>query len=234
MPRLLVGLPQLVGKLATYADRYDCVEIKPVDTALPKASKLAQWREQVPPSFAFSVILPKAVAAFEPGSLDALESALEAARVLQASTLVLVSPPSIRPTKKNRERIGELASRLPRDAHTLAWQASGMWEIEDVMATAALHQLNPIVDASMSPLPPGPMVYTRIRALGHAAQLGADRIDQIAHQLAGRREATVIVEGDQARKLRTELRAALDRMTGQTTVPHVFMPRELRGTGEEQ
>lgn len=231
MSRLLVGLPHLKGKLATYAERFDIVEVRPVDNPLPKTSKLAGWREQVPPSFAFSVVLPSAVAKLGDGDEAALTQALEAARVLQATAIVLATPALVRPTKKNRERIRELADKLPRDAHTLVWHAQGMWETEDVMATASAAGLLPVFDAAQEPLPPGPIVYTRIRAMGHAAQLGADRIDLVAHQLAGRREATVIIDGEQAGKVRAELRSALERVDSRRPVPMVFKP-EL--TGEEE
>lgn len=232
MSRLYVGLPRLVGKLATYAERFDIVEVRPIDTPLPKISKLAGWREQVPASFAFSVVLPSAVAKLGDGEDGALAEAIEAARVLQASAIVLATPAVVRPTKKNRERIIELGDKLPRDAHTLAWQPQGMWEVEDIMATASAAGLIPVFDAAQEPLAPGPVVYTRIRSLGHATQLGADRIDRIAHQLAGRREASVIVEGDQARKVRAELRAALERVDSRRPVPMVFKPRELFGEEE--
>ena len=69
MSRVLIGLPRVVGKLEKYASKYDMVEVTPVDTPLPK--KLAQWRERVSPAFAFSVVLPKAVAALEPGAATA-------------------------------------------------------------------------------------------------------------------------------------------------------------------
>lgn len=233
MARLLVGTPRLVGKLETYATRFDAVEIQPVDTPLPKASKLAKWREKVPSSFAFSVMLPKAVASLA-GDEAALEEAIEAARVLQATTLVLATPASVRPTKKNRDRLGELARALPSDAHTLAWAAAGIWEVEDVMATASATGWLPIFDAAQAALPPGPIVYTRIRSLGHASRLGADRIDHIAYQLAGRREATVIVEGDQARKLRSQLQSAVERIDGGAPAPTVFRPQRLSADDEEQ
>ncbi len=236
MSRLLVGLPQLRGKLATYAERYDVVEVRPVDTPLPKASKLAKWRTEVPPGFAFSVVLPSVVASLAGGAGHeaALAEALEAARNLQANALLLATPASVRPTQKNRDRILALADALPRDAHPVAWHAGGMWEVEDVMSTASRAGLHPVFDASQDPLPPGPFVYTRIRALGHATRLGADRIELVAHQVAGRREAIVIVEGDQGREVRTALRSALERLDDQRPVAMVFKPRALDGGDEEQ
>ena len=67
MARLLVGLPALQGDLEKYSSRFDLVELRPVDAALPKASTLRRWRKTVPPSFVFSVVLPKAVGELSPG-----------------------------------------------------------------------------------------------------------------------------------------------------------------------
>src|SRR5262245_36423559 len=127
--RLLVGMPALKGKLERYAERYDMVELRPVDTALPRAAKLEAWRTKVPPAFAFSIVLPQAVASMEGGadSDTALSESLETARLLQARCIVLATPPGVRPTRKNRERIAALADRLPRGGHLLAWHAMGMW-----------------------------------------------------------------------------------------------------------
>ncbi len=233
MARLLVGMPTLQGKLETYASRYDVLEVRPVDTPLPKLSKLAKWRERVSPSFAFSVVLPRSVASLS-GSDDTLEQAVELARVLQATTIVLATPASVRPTKANRARIRELAAKLPSQAHQLAWSAAGIWEVDDVMSTADDAGWLPIFDAAQEPLPPGPAVYTRIRALGTSSRLGPDRIELIAHQLAGRRDATVIVEGDQARKVRAELRSAIERLAVGRPAARVFRPEHLAADDEEQ
>ena len=58
MARCFVGLPQLRGKLKRYAERFDMLELRLDDSAMPDPAKLERWRSQVPPSFAFSVVLP--------------------------------------------------------------------------------------------------------------------------------------------------------------------------------
>ena len=82
--RLLIGLPQVRGKLANYAKRYGLVEV-----AAEAAGKARSWRKQVPPSFAFSLVLPNAVAEGAPDAERALTRAMEAARHLQASVVLL-------------------------------------------------------------------------------------------------------------------------------------------------
>ena len=58
MARLLVGLPALRGDIQKYKQRFDLVELRPVDTSLPRVTTLRKWRKSVPPGFVFSVVLP--------------------------------------------------------------------------------------------------------------------------------------------------------------------------------
>ncbi|MBW2455425.1 MAG: DUF72 domain-containing protein [Deltaproteobacteria bacterium] len=226
MARLLVGQPGFTGKLENYAERFDMVELRPVDTPLPGPKKLAAWRRKVPPAFAFSVVLPRAVADLTPGAaLDqALEQAVESARVLQASCIVLATPATVRPTARNRDRIATLAERLPRNGHLLAWHAGGMWEAEDVLATASRGGWLPIFDAAQEPLAPGPIVYTRIHAVGNASRLGADRLALVAERLAGRRDAYVVVDAHVAAKVKKGLAAIMAGEGRRRAVPALFRP----------
>jgi uncharacterized protein YecE (DUF72 family) len=227
MARVMVGLPTLQGKLTKYAERFDMVELRPVDTPLPKGDKLAGWRAKVAPGFAFSVVLPHAVASLTPGAGldDALAETLEAARLLQANCLVLATPASVRPTKQNREWLLRLAERLPPDAHQRAWQAAGIWDPEEMMELAFEANLIPVFDAAQEPLAPGPVVYTRIRALGHGMHLGAERILRIAEQLGDRREAYVVADRELGGKLRAGLRQALAQNPSRGKLPALFRPR---------
>jgi len=229
MARLLVGLPALRGKLERYAKRYDLVEVRPVDTPLPSGTKLGRWRERVPPAFAFSVVLPRVVCELAPGAeLDrALRRSLEAARYLQASCLLLATPPSVRPTKRNRGRLAALRERLPADGHVVAWQATGVWEQEEAMEVAATTGWLPVFDAAEEPLAPGPVVYTRISALGRAGRLGADRAAHVARRLAGRRDAYVVVDQAVAGRLRTALRAEASQAPAGRPIPPLFRPAPL-------
>jgi uncharacterized protein YecE (DUF72 family) len=236
MAHWYVGTTGLQGKLERYAQRYDLLEVRPVDSPLPRAAKLESWRSKVPPAFAFSVVLPDAVARLEPGPAhdEALGEALEAARQLQARSVVLSTPPSVRPTRANRQRIAALTERLPRGGHLLAWQARGMWEAEDVLETAYQAGWLPVFDAAQEALPPGPVAYTRIRAIGQASRLGADRIARVAEQLAGRREAFVVVDAHAARAVKAGLEAAIPTLEDRRPVPTLFRPDALEIDDEEQ
>lgn len=237
MARLLFGLSSLRGKLANYAKRFDLVELTPGDPALPKASKLARWRDEVPPSFAFSVVLPDAVASFDrTGAFgEALSRASDMIKALQAAAVVLVTPPSVRPTKQNRDRIARLREKLPESGCVVGWEARGLWEQEHFIQTA--HDLGylPIFDAAQDALPPGPIAYTRLRALGMSAQLGQDRIGRIAEQLAGRREAYCVVDPEIAGRLRAGLEHAIAEIGQRRQVPMIFRPSaDLEADDEEQ
>ncbi len=242
MSRLLIGQPSVAGKLATYAAMFGMVEVRPVDTPVPGAKGLRKWRQQVPPAFAFSVVLPRCVAALETGDEvdDALARSLAAARALEASCLLLATPASVRPTQQNRRRIAALVERLPQNGQLLAWHAAGIWDAEETMQTAADTGLLPVFDAAVEPLPPGPVVYTRIQAFGKSARLSSERIERIADQLAMRREAFVVVDRGAAKTLRRRLVEAVEqrRAAAGTSVPLIFLPRGrdnvLEADDEEQ
>jgi uncharacterized protein YecE (DUF72 family) len=212
MARVLVGLPALVGDVQKYAKRFDVVELRPVDTSTPRLATLRQQRKAVPPAFVFSVVLPRVVGALAVGpALDeALEAALGVAVAVEARVIVLQTPATVRPTAANRKRIAALFERLPQEGVVRAWEPTGVWEHDDVVQTAKAAGALAVFDAATEELPPGPVVYTRVRALGKAAALGATAIDRIASRLHGRREAFVIVDGGaDAGRVKTGLGVAM-------------------------
>ncbi|MFP6686620.1 MAG: DUF72 domain-containing protein [Polyangiaceae bacterium] len=238
MTRHLVGLAQMRGKLSNYAERFDMVELCPVDQPLPGPKKLRNWRQQVPPAFVFSVVLPSVVASLQKGpeADKALRASLEAARALEARCIVLITPPSVRPTKANRKRIVELAARLPQEGHVLAWEARGIWEPLEATETAYEAGLLPIFDATQFDLPRGPIAYTRIKTLGFNNKLSAGHIDVIAAQIEGRQEAYIVVQGAGGGKLRSVLKTSLERARQDgSAIPTLFRPdASLLADDEEQ
>src|SRR5262249_61882055 len=96
MARPHVGLATLEGDLERYAEKYDLLELRPGDAAVPKASTLRAWRRKVPPSFVFSVVFPKPVSELKPSAAleAALEQSLAVAREVEARCLVIATPPS--------------------------------------------------------------------------------------------------------------------------------------------
>lgn len=240
MARLLVGLPALRGDIQKYKNRFDMVELRPVDTSLPRRATLKKWRASVPPSFVFSIVLPRVVGELEAGKpLDeALEQALEAARTLESRCIVLTTPASIRPTAANRKRLAAVIERLPLEGVVRCWEPLGMWEREDILETARSLGVVPVLDAASEAPGRGPVVYTRLRALGKSAALGAATVERIADRLHGRREAYVVVEGvTGASRLKTALVGALASRRTPGSAPMVIrpaMPGQLIAEDEEQ
>jgi uncharacterized protein YecE (DUF72 family) len=212
MAHLYVGLPALQGDLAKYASRFDLVEIRPVDAAVPKPGTLRKWRRTVPPSFVFSVVLPRVVGQLAPGpELDAaLTTSLEIAAALEARCVVLPTPPEVRPTATNKKRLAAVFERIPREGTVRCWEPSGIWERDEVLATAKSLGVLPVFDVARDPAGPGPIAYTRLRALGKSTALGAATIGRIADRLRKRREVFVVVEGSgEAQRIKASLAAEL-------------------------
>jgi uncharacterized protein YecE (DUF72 family) len=216
MARPHVGLPLLEGSLERYAEKYDLVELRPVDASLPKSATLRAWRRKVPPSFVFSVVFPRVVSELKPSpELDkALEHALDVAREVEARCLVLATPPSVTPTDLNRKRLKALVERIPHDAVSLAWEPRGLWETEQAVALADDLDLVLIVDAAREPAPKGPIAYFRLRGLGEAARLSPAAIDKVAGELVARREAYVVIETASPVSVAQALRKKVVRRTG--------------------
>jgi uncharacterized protein YecE (DUF72 family) len=228
MARLLVGLPALQGDLEKYKTRFDLLELRPVDTTVPRPATLRKWRKLVGPSFVFSVVLPKAVGELTPGAaLDAaLAESLEIAAAIEARCIVLQTPASVRPTATNRKRLAAVFEKIAPEGIVRCWEAQGMWEREDVLETARLIGALPVLDAARDALPTGPIAYTRLRALGKSAALGSATLDKVADRLRKRREAFVIVDGasGEAMRVTTALNAALAQKGARSAGPLVVRP----------
>lgn len=223
MPRLHIGKRSFENDLEKYARRYDFVEVRPDTSAPLRAATLKRWRNAVPSSFLFSVVLPSAATQLRPGreADDALEHALEVARLLEAPVIVIPTPISVTPTATHRKRIEELVTKLPHDVVCLAWEPSGVWEMHDAQALAAKIGVTLVADATRETLAPGPIAYTRLRGLGDARRASASRIEKALDSLSDRREAFVVVETEQPLRVARELRDGIAFETG-------IRPRTLR------
>jgi uncharacterized protein YecE (DUF72 family) len=207
MARLLVGPAALTGDLQKLSERFDLVEVRSPGGAWPRDATLKRWRKSVPPAFVFTVVLPPAVAALaqDAAADEALRETLHVAALLQARCVLLQTPADVRPTTANRKRIAALFEKIPAEGTVRSWEASGLWEPEDVMATARAAHVLPVLDATQDTPPPGPIVYTRLRALGKAAA-SARSLERLASALRGRREAFVVAEDP---KIAASIRGAL-------------------------
>jgi uncharacterized protein YecE (DUF72 family) len=238
MARPHVGLPFLEGDLERYAEKYDLLELHPVDAATPKPATLRAWRRKVPPSFVFSVVLPRVIGELRPSPAfdEALELSLAVARDVEARCLVVATPAAITPTELNKKRLAALVERLPHDAVTVVWEPHGIWESEESMAVAEKLDLVLVVDASREPAPKGAIAYFRLRGLGEATRLSPAALDKVAAELLPRREAYVIVESRGPSTVADVLRKkAVQRVHSSRTAGPVLRPRAtLRAEDEEQ
>lgn len=184
MTTVHVGLPSHQGSLARYATHFDLLEVRPVDTSIPKGGKLRQWRKEVPPAFVFSVVLPKVLSELgvaSPEQERALKTTLDTAEALQARCLVLTTPPSVTPTALNKKRLTALIERLPRDAVTVGWEPRGIWNPEEMAAWARDLGVHLIGDASQGDAPRGAVLYTRLRGIGANVRIGAGPLLSLIH-----------------------------------------------------
>ena len=234
MTTVHVGLPSLRGDLARYAAQFGLLEVKPVDASLPRISKLRAWRREVPPSFVFSVVLPRVVSdlAVTKESTSALETALETASALEARCLVLVTPASVTPTSQNKRRLASLIAQCPRDVVTIAWEPRGVWENEEAAATARDIGAQLVVDVAREPAPRGPILYTRLRGIGEASRLGAGDIERVRAAIQTRREAFVVIESGSPARLAAALMKPFGA-AGRTSAPMIIKP-PIRISAEDE
>ncbi len=237
MARPHVGLASLEGDIERYAEKYDLLELRPGDTAVPKPATLRSWRRKVPPSFVFSVVFPKSVCELKASpALDAgLEQALAVARDVEARCLLIATPPSITPTDLNRKRLSALVERIPHDAVTLAWEPRGIWETEEAAELAQKLDIVLVVDPAREPAPKGAIAYFRLRGLGESTRLSPAVIDKVAAELDSRREGYVIIETTGPMAVAQELRKRALRRIGPVKQGVVLKPRTtLHAEDEEQ
>jgi len=237
MGRPQVGLSSLQGTIDAYAKRFDMVEVRVDTLATAKPATMRSWRRAAKPPFTFSVVLPKLCGTLQDSeeTRHALTAALEVATALEARCIVLETSADVRPTKQNRDRIRALFRRIERPSVELCWDARGVWENPDIVATARSANALPILDATKDPLAPGPSVYTRVRALGRTG-ISAKALARLGEQLQGRRDAWVIIEDKRAAtRVRTELIGAISRAgLGATPIVVRPSPGKLRAEDEEQ
>lgn len=217
MARLLVGPATLTGDIQKAPERFDLVEVRSANEDWPKDATLRRWRKAVPPAFVFSVVLPRPVAELAQGAEAeaALRDALHVAALLQARCVLLQTPPDVRPTTANRKKLAALFEKIPAEGTVRCWEPSGLWEAEDVIATARAAHVLPVLDATQDAPPPGPIVYTRLRALGKAAG-SARSLERLAAAVSGRREAFVVAEDP---KVAAAIRGALPSLVKARSQP---------------
>ncbi len=231
-----IGAKDLRGAMATYAKRFDLLEVRALvptsedDSApSPTLATLRRWRKAVPPHFDFAVVAGPHLSRTRPS--EQADRELEAARVamdaLQARCFVLRTPADVTPSSLWRERIGKIIARVPRDVTHFVWEPSGVWETADAAAQASAWDVVLAVDPAKEPVPEGPVAYLRLRALGETRSFSAIALERIARAVGPRRDVFAIIETDsalaEAKRLRQIVRSA--RVSGAGGPPRLVRPR---------
>jgi uncharacterized protein YecE (DUF72 family) len=211
MPRVHIGQASLQGHLERYAKTFDFVEVKS-DPALPAPKALKRLAQQAPEGFVFSLVLPKKLAELAETPVPAALEAVRAAADMLGARFVLVrTPAAFVPNARSRARLARLVEGL-RGKSAIAWEPRGIWTDEEIASCAAELELVAVRDLAEQDPVPGPIVYTRLLALGRNMRVGSGAIERVSERLEGVEEAFVIVEGQGAagvvRRLRGDLAPA--------------------------
>lgn len=207
---LHVGTSTLTGGIEKYATRFDLLELRAEVGRLPRVSRLGEMRKTVGPDFVFSVVLPRSVSTLESGHDADLAYALEAANALSAQWLLLRTEATIMPSARTKKRLSELLGSLDRQ-RLVAWEPSGVWEEREAIALASELDVHLVRDASREELPPGEIVYTRLRALGRTS-ISLDALERVAERALEFETAHVVIEGEGVARAAQSLR----ELTGQS------------------
>ncbi len=204
-----IGAKQLRGAIAAYAKRFDFLEVRAAQPGAadhpdgppgPSLATLKRWRKSVPPTFDFAVVAGPSlsrVKASEGANLefDAAQAAIDA---LEARCFVLRTPPDVTPAALWRDRISKLVTRMPHDVTHFVWEPSGLWEAADAAAQAREWGVVLALDPARDPVPPGPIAYLRLRALGETQSFGPIALERIVKAVGSRRDVFAVIESDSA------------------------------------
>lgn len=203
-----VGRPTIEGAIARYARAYDLLEVIAEPGRHPRRPGLLEWRRLVPERFVFSVVVHSALSALEhrPDRPELLSHARMVADALAADWWLVRTPPSVTPSARAARELEALIGDL-RDERRIAWEPRGLWNDEDALRTAENLGVYLVRDlAREDRTDDRPIVYTRLRALGEGARIGAAAAERVAMRVAEASECFVVVEGSGAGRVRQVLR----------------------------
>lgn len=203
-----VGRPTIEGGMARYARSFDLLEVIAEPGRHPRRPGLLEWRRVVPERFVFSIAVPSALAALEQrtDSAEQLAHARMVADALAADWWLVRTPPSVTPSARAQRGLEALVSSL-RDERRIAWEPRGPWSDDDLRRTSQQLGVHLVRDlAREGLLDEQPVVYTRLRALGEGARIGAAAAERVAERLADSTDSYVVVEGLGAGRVRQVLR----------------------------
>ncbi|MDB4944931.1 MAG: hypothetical protein JWP97_4465 [Labilithrix sp.] len=211
--RLHVGAKELKGELGAYAKRFDLLEVRGYAAAdlrqAPSDATLRRWRKAAGPQFEFAAVAGPALSRLKDSAdLETeLAALLKTVTLLEARIILVGTPSDVTPSKLWRDRLAKVIERLPRDASTVVWEPSGLWETEDAAEQARQWGVVVAVDPARDAMPPGPVAYGRLRAQGATRAFSTTALTKIAMTIGERRDAYVVIETANALKEGKQLRA---------------------------
>jgi hypothetical protein len=212
MPTALIGEAHLPKNFKRYAKQFSLLELDCEPGTIAGKAKLQSCRAIAPAEFVFSLVVPSRMASLETGPEfdQAWKAAQGLARLLRAQWWVVRTPAEVRPTRRAREGLAALTARLKEGGMSVAWEPRGLWdevaagETADAIGAVLVHDIAREVPR------PGPVLYSRLLALGRGARIGLSLADTIAERVRGFEQAFVVVEGQGAREIQQALGMALD------------------------
>jgi len=209
--RIYVGRASLDGNIGRYARSLNLLEVSAERGRHPRRPGLLEWRRTVGEDFVFSVVLPQPLVALEagPDADQLLSHAKMVADALGATWWLLRTPPTVAPSARATRKLEALVESIRSESRRIAWEPRGVWEESSALSTAAELDVHLVRDlAREDRLDDDPVVYTRLRALGEGARIGAAAAERVAERLEGVSDACVVVEGAGAGRVRQVLKEA--------------------------
>ncbi len=202
--RYHIAAKSLRGEIATYAKRFDLLEVTvlaaPNLRLMPNAATLRRFRKNVAPTFEFAVVCGPAMSTLLASPEADLERAAftQVSDVLEARIALVKTPVAVSPSQVWRDRLRAFVDTIRRDATTVVWECSGLWEIEEAARFAKKIDVVLVTDPARDVVPEGPVAYGRLRALGETRSFGPAALERVAKSLGERRDAYVVIETDTA------------------------------------
>lgn len=204
--QLFVGQSKLRGALIKYKTRFNMLELRAEPGRVPRTVLLRRWVEEVESDFVFSVMMSHHVGRFDQSHQEPLRLGLETATALNAKWIVVQTDPTVGPSQRSRQRLGDLFARLMQGGHRVAWEPHGIWQEEDAVAWTNELGVHLVTDITRGDLLNGPVIYSRLPGLGTAARMTAGALENAAACLMHAEEAFVVICGDGAGKASQLLR----------------------------
>ncbi len=212
MPTALIGETRLPKNFKRYAKQFSLLELDCEPGTIVGKARLQSCRAVAPADFVFSLVVPSRMASLEPGPEfeQAWKAAQGIARLLRAQWWVVRTPAEVRPTRRAREGLAALAARLKEGGMSVAWEPRGLWDETAAGETADAIGAVLVHDIAREVPRPGPVLYSRLLALGRGVRVGLSMADTVAERVRGFEQAFVVVEGQGAREIQQALGMALD------------------------